>query len=82
MNEGYQILRVQHYGTNEKENRRVTLSPSSLNAVVADDEDTIVQGRSVRNVLLIMMNSQPLEITIGHADLELIEGAIGSFCFE
>lgn len=76
------ILRVMHYGETEAENKRITLSPMNLLALAADIEDVTVQGRSLRNVVALAVEGSNLPLCVDHADLELLESAVGSYIIE
>lgn len=76
----FQILRVHHYGEKPEEDRRITISPSMVTTVAASVEDVVLNGRSLRNVSVLYDSGGSIDITINHADLELLESAIGSFC--
>lgn len=73
------ILRIDHYGDTEDQNRRMTLSPSNICGLAAEMDDTIVQGRSLRRVGVMMMDGEEILLVVNHADLALMERAVGSF---
>lgn len=77
----FQVLRVHHYGDTTEEDRRITLSPSNITVVAAEAEDSVVNGRSVRKVTVLMVDGGSVDVVVNHADLELMESAVGSFCF-
>ena len=76
-----QKLTVYHYGETPEEDRRVTLSPQMVVAVVAEIEDTTVQGRTVRNVTVLASDGGNLPLSINHEDLEKLESVIGAYSF-
>lgn len=78
----FQKLTVYHYAEDSKEERRITFSPQKINLVAAEPEDTIINGRSLRNVSLLFDDGASVDVTINHADLEMLEMAIGAFCLE
>lgn len=75
-----QILRVQHYGETPADDRRVTIQVANINTVVAMNEDTEINGRSLRHVSVLYVSGNSIDLTVNHADLELLESATGSFC--
>ena len=76
----FQKLTVHHYSVNPEEERRITLSPMNISLVAAATEDTMLNGRSLRNVTVLFGDGGSVDMTINHSDLELLETAIGSFC--
>ena len=74
-------LTLHHYSTDSSEERRITLSPSNINVIAAGVEDTAVNGRSLRTATVLFSDGTSIDLLINHADLELLEGAVGSFCF-
>lgn len=77
-----QKLTVHCYAELPEEERRVTLSPSLITAIVAHNEDITLNGRSLRYVTVVFMDGNSLELIVNHADLNTLEEAIGSYCFE
>lgn len=75
-----QILRVQHYGETPADDRRVTIQVANIDAVVAMNEDIEINGRALRNVTVLYTSGRSIDVTVNHADLELLESATGSFC--
>lgn len=75
-----QKLTLHHYGETTTDDRRITLSPMNITVVAAAIEDSMVNGRSLRQVTVLFGDGGSIDLNINHADLELIEGAIGSFC--
>jgi hypothetical protein len=75
-----ETLTVHHLGDTQDEDRRITISPANVNIIAAEVEDVLVQGRSVRRVAVLMADGGSVDVTINHADLEMLERAIGSFC--
>lgn len=75
-----QKLTLHHYGATEAEDRRVTLSPMNVMMIAAEIEDFQLNGRSLRRVSVCMADGESTELVLNHADLDLIENAIGSFC--
>lgn len=75
----YKLLTVNHYGDLETDNRRMTISPSNIAALAADHNDVTLQGRSLRKVSVCMMDGGTLDLTVNHADLALMEEAVGAF---
>jgi hypothetical protein len=75
-----EILRVHHYGEKTEDDRRITLSPGMITSVAAAVEDESINGRSLRRVAVLFADGGSLELSVNHADLSLLERAIGSFC--
>lgn len=76
----FQTLTVHHYAEDPKEDKRITLAPMNITALAADVEDMTVNGRSVRAVMVLFMDGGSIAVSVNHADLQLMESAIGSFC--
>ena len=76
----FQKLTVHNYGATAEEDRRITLAPANINLAAATTEDSIVNGRSVRVVTILFVDGGSVDITVNHADLSLLEEAIGTFC--
>ena len=76
----FQKLTVHHYADLEEEDRRITISPMNVALVAAETEDMTVRGRSLRHVTVLFTDGGSTDLSINHSDLELLEGAIGSFC--
>ena len=76
----FQRLTVLHYGETTQEDRRITLSPMNIVLVAAEVDDVVVNGRSVRKVTVLFLDQSSVDVVVNHADLELMEAAIGSFC--
>lgn len=76
----FQRLTVHHYGETTEEDRRITISPANISLVAAEIDDVVINGRSVRNVTILFLDGESAEISINHADLEMLEGATGSYC--
>lgn len=77
-----QKLTVHNYSENKDEERRITLSPDKITVVAAGVEDVLLNGRSLRTATILFLDGGSIDLLINHADLEMIEGAIGSYCFE
>lgn len=75
----FQKLTVHHYGDTTQEDRRITLSPMNIAFIAAEVEDSMVNGRSLRRTSVLFTDGGSADITINHSDLQLLEGAIGSF---
>ncbi len=75
-----QKLTITHYEEDSKDDRRVTLSPGNVGMIAAEIDDCTVNNRSVRKVSILFLDGNSVELTVNHADLELLETAIGSFC--
>lgn len=76
-----QKLTVHHYAEIAEEERRITLSPMNITVIAANVEDTLVNGRSVRPVTVLFTDGGSIDLVVNHADLELLESAVGTFCF-
>jgi hypothetical protein len=75
-----QTLRVQNYGKTAAEDRRITISPMHAIFCSAKTEDTVLDGRSLREVDVYFDGGGVLPIIVNHSDLELLENTIGFFC--
>jgi hypothetical protein len=75
-----EVLRVHHYGEKTEDDRRITLSPGMITTVAAGVEDEKINNRSLRRVSVLFADGGTLEMAVNHADLDLLERAIGSFC--
>lgn len=76
-----QKLTVYHYHEDKEEERRITLSPEKITVVAAKVTDDIIDGRSVRSVTVLFVDGSNVGLNINHADLELLESAVGAYCF-
>jgi len=76
----FQKLTVYCYNEDPKEDRRITLSPINITIIAAHVEDEVINGRSLRRVAILFVDGGSVEMLVNHSDLELLEGAIGSFC--
>lgn len=77
-----QKLTVYHYAEVSEEDRRITLSPSKINVIAANPKDVLLNGRSLVQITVLFDDGGSIDLTINHSDLEMVEGAVGSFCFE
>ena len=75
-----QRLTLRHYGATEAEDRRITLSPMNILAAVAKIDDIQLNGRSLREISVLMVDQANIDLIVNHADLQLLEDAVGSFC--
>ena len=75
-------LTVYHYGDTSEEDRRVTLSLHMIVGLSAKTEDTVLNGRSLREVSVLLVEGEKEELLINHQDLESLELAVGSYCLE
>jgi len=75
-----EVLRVLSYGETPEQDLRITISPMNVLAIVAENEDSTIQGRAVRRVDVLLGEGEQLSVVVNHQDLELLERAIGSFC--
>lgn len=76
-----QVLRVHHFDEDEKEDRRVTIAPMNVLALVAKEEDTVVRGRTLREVSVMFLDGGSVALCVNHSDLELLETTIGAYSF-
>jgi hypothetical protein len=76
-----QKLTIRHYSEDPKEERRITLAPHNITVVAAEIEDVTINGASRRVVSVLFMDGGSLDLVVDHQDLQLLETAIGSFCF-
>jgi len=74
-----QILTVHHYDENLEEERRITLSTQNITVVAAHVNDITIRGRSLRRVTVLLADSANVDLVLNHADLELLEKAVGAF---
>ena len=77
----FQKLTVHCYAEDAADERRITLSPQNINVVAAHTEDVTINARSLRHVTVLFADGGSVDLVINHSDLELLEGAVGSFCF-
>jgi hypothetical protein len=75
-----QKLTVRNYDELPENEKRITLSPDKINLVAAGIEDIKINGRALRQVTVLFLDGGSVDLVVDHADLELLEGAIGSFC--
>lgn len=75
-----EVLRVHHYGAKTEDDRRVTISPGMVTAISAGVDDEMINGRSLRRISVSLVDGGSLDLSVNHADLSLLERAIGSFC--
>jgi hypothetical protein len=76
-----QKLTVYHYSEIKEEERRITLSPVNITVIAAETEDVVVNGRNLRKTAVLFVDGNSIDLLLNHSDLEMLEGAIGSFCF-
>ena len=77
-----QKLTVHHYSDKPEEEKRVTLAPMHIIAIMAGIEDITVNNRSVRSVGILFSDGGSIELNLNHSDMSTLESAIGSYCFE
>lgn len=77
-----QRLTVQCYAELPEEERRVTLSPTLITVIIAHNEDITLNNRPLRPVQVVFMDGNSVDLILDHADLNKLEEAIGSYCFE
>lgn len=75
----FKVLTVNHYGDVESDNRRITISPNNAHALATDMTDITVQGRELRHTVVLLMDGGSLDLVVNHADLAMMEEAIGAF---
>lgn len=73
------VLRVDHYGDTEQDNKRFTLAPTEVVALIADPDDVAIQGRQLRRVTALMKDGMSIDLIVNHADLESLEKAVGAY---
>ena len=73
------VLRVHHYGSTKDEDRRITLSPNLITTVAAHVEDIDLRKLSLREVCVLFSDGGSLDLVINHADLTMLEEAIGTY---
>lgn len=74
-------LTIHHYEADVKDDRRMTLSPTNIVMVAAEVEDVSLNGRSLRNITVLFMDGNSVDLTINHSDLECLEAAVGAYSF-
>lgn len=72
-------LTVHHYSEKSDEERRITLSPGQISFVAAGTEDVIVNNRSLRSVAVLFLDGGSVDLFLNHADLEMLESAVGTY---
>ena len=75
-----QKLTLHHYGETTADDRRITLAPMNITVVAAQIEDTVVNGRTLRSVSVLMTDGGAIDLNLNHSDLETLEAAVGSYC--
>lgn len=75
-------LKVTHYGEVEAENKEVTVSPMVIKAVFADLFPHEKQGRQVKNVSLLLMEGDTIELVLNERDIFTLEDVVGGYDFE
>lgn len=78
----FQRLTVHHHAEDPKESRRITFSPMQIMAVVATEDDIVVNNRALRAVSVLFTEGNSVDVLVNHADLERLEAAIGSYCLD
>lgn len=78
----FQKLTVLHRSANPEEERRITIAPTNVTVVAAATEDVQVNGRSLRAATVLFSDGGSIDLLLDHSDLEMLETAIGSYCFE
>jgi len=73
------VLTLSHYGETPADDLQVTLSALCIKAVVA--KDTEVQGRPVKQVTVLFMDSEPLELNLNEIDTLQLQSVVGSYGF-
>jgi hypothetical protein len=76
------ILKVTHYGETESENKEVTISPMVIKAIFADVLPHNRQDRLVKNVSLLLVEGDTMELIISELDLYTLEDVVGGYDFE
>lgn len=76
------ILKVTSYGEVLDDNKEVTLSPGMIKAIFADVVSSVTQGKVVKNVSLLMIEGDTIEIVIGESDLYKLEEVVGGYDWE
>lgn len=76
------ILKVTHYGDSPEENKEVTISPVVVKMVFADVAPSFKQNRSVKNISLLLMEGDTVELCISESELYTLEEVVGLYDFE
>lgn len=79
MNPNMRVLTLQHFGETEADNLQVTLSALLIKAVMAKDIE--VQGRPVKQSIVLFMDSDPIELNLSPIDLMQLESVVGAYGF-
>lgn len=72
-------LTVIGYSENPANEKRITLNPGEVISVIAGVEDVVINNRSLRHTTVLFADGGSIDMILNHRDLELLEGAIGSF---
>lgn len=78
--ENMKCLTVHCYAEDPAQERRVTLSPGLITVIAAATEDTTIRGKARRMVTVMFMDGGSVDLALDHADLTMLEEAIGGFC--
>lgn len=77
--EDMRVLTVTSFGNTPEEDMRVTLSPMTIKMVVA--RDGTIQDRVVKIVVIMFLDSDPVELKLSDYDLLQLEQVVGSYGF-
>lgn len=72
-------LKVTNYAENEADNKEVTIAPAVIKAVIADAVAHVRQSKSVKNVAILLMEGDSIELTISEYDLHTLEEVVGGY---
>ena len=75
----FKNLTITHYAAVKEEERRITMSPSNIALIAAKTEDVEINGRSLREVSVLFMDGESVDVVVNHSDLQLMEEAIGAY---
>ncbi len=73
------VLTLSHFGEKPEDDLQVTLSAMNIKMTAAKDAQ--VQGRPVKNVTILFMDSDPIELNLSAFDLLQLETIVGSYGF-
>ena len=73
------ILTVKSYGVSPEEDLEITLSATSINAILA--QDSIVQNRPVKKTTVLFSVGEPIMLHLNLMDLMQIQKAVGTYGF-
>ena len=73
------VLTLQHYGETPEDDLQVTLSPATIKMVAS--KDVQIQGRLVKEVTILFIDSDPVELNLSPIDLLSLQSVVGAYGF-